>query len=206
MIDLVKSSHLLKLIHSRRSIRRFLPKEVPEELLIQVIESATWAPSAHNRQPWRFIVLSTKETRARFVEQMGLLFHKDLLADGLPVKDVEQAVQRSKERVLTAPVAILVCLDISQGDAYPDQRRQTAEYIMGVQSIAMAGNTLLLAAHGLGLGGVWMCAPLFVPESTRSVLDLPDDWEPQGLILLGYPAEIPESRSRQLVGEVTRFV
>lgn len=205
MIDSVENSQLLELILSRRSIRTFLPRDVPAELVIQLIESATWAPSAHNRQPWRFVVLSAKETRARFVEEMGILFNQDLTADGISEQEVDKVVQRSKERILNAPVAILVCLDISQADTYPDQRRQTAEYIMGVQGVAMAGSTLLLAAHAVGLGGVWICAPLFVPETTRTVLDLPAEWEPQGLILLGYPAKIPKPRSRQSVREVTRY-
>jgi F420 biosynthesis protein FbiB-like protein len=137
---------------------------------------------------------------------MGDHFRQDLMADGKPGDEVEKAVQRSIERVLIAPVVILVCLDSSCGDTYPDQRRQAAEYIMGVQSVAMAGSTLLLAAHAQGLGGVWICAPLFTPESARSVLDLPVEWVPQGLVLLGYPVEIPESHSRKPVDEVTRFI
>jgi len=77
---------------------------------------------------------------------------------------------------------------------------------MGVQSVAMAGSTMLLAAHASGLGGVWMCAPLFAPGSVKSVLDLPQEWEPQGVILLGYPAYEPQPRQRRLVDEVSRFV
>jgi F420 biosynthesis protein FbiB-like protein len=206
MIDSSEINRLQDLIRSRRSIRRFLPRAVPEELITSLIESATCAPSSHNRQPWQFVILSTKATREQLVEQMGALFREDLLADGLSEVEVEQAVQRARIRVLTAPSAILVCLDNSLGDTYPDQRRQAAEYIMGVQSVAMAGYTLLLAAHAAGLGGVWLCAPLFVPELVRTVLDLPISWEPQGLVLLGYPAKIPESRPRKLVNEVTRFV
>jgi coenzyme F420-0:L-glutamate ligase/coenzyme F420-1:gamma-L-glutamate ligase len=76
---------------------------------------------------------------------------------------------------------------------------------MGVQSVAMAGCTLLLAAHAVGLGGVWLCSPLFAPDQARSVLDLPDEWDPQGLILLGYPARMPEARPRQSVEKVARF-
>jgi nitroreductase len=60
----------------------------------------------------------------------------------------------------------------------------------------MAGQNLLLAAHQLGLGACWMCAPLFCPQTVRDALNLPADWQPQGLIALGYPAE-SKTKSRE---------
>jgi F420 biosynthesis protein FbiB-like protein len=72
-------------------------------------------------------------------------------------------------------------------DYYPDARRQAAERLMAVQSVAMAVQNLLLAAHAEGLGACWMCAPLFCPDAVRSALSLPEDWEPQALVTLGYP-------------------
>jgi F420 biosynthesis protein FbiB-like protein len=137
---------------------------------------------------------------------MSVLFHQDLLADGFPESEAEETVTRARQRILNAPVAIVICLDTSVGDSYSDKRRQFAEFLMGVQSVAMAGNTVLLAAHAVGLGGVWICAPLFAPGSVKSVLDLPQEWEPQGVILLGYPANNPKPRPRRLVDDVTRFV
>lgn len=206
MIDTSGANQLQDLIRSRHSVRRFLPKTVPKEKVFRILESAIWAPSAHNRQPWRFVVLETEETRVRFVETMGILFRQDLLADGTPEMDIERTVNRARQRILSAPVAVLMCLDTSSCDIYSDQRRQNAEVLMGVQGVAMAGSTMLLAAHAAGLGGVWMCAPLFAPELVKSVLDLPLEWEPQGLILLGYPANYPEPRPRRSVDEITRFV
>jgi nitroreductase len=90
------------------------------------------------------------------------------------------------------------------GDNYPDARRQQAEYLMSVQSVAMAGQNLLLAAHAEGLGGVWVCAPLFAQEAVRQALNLPGEWHPQGMLLLGYPAVVPKTRPRRPVSEVTR--
>jgi len=206
MIDIGEINQLQNLIRSRRSVRRFLPDAVPKGLVLQILESATWAPSAHNRQPWRFVVLMTKESRVRFVETMSILFRQDLLADGIPEKEIELTVNRARQRVMNAPVAVMLCLDTSLCDIYSDQRRQEAELLMGVQSVAMAGSTMLLAAHAAGLGGVWICAPLFAPGLAKSVLDLPQEWEPQGLILLGYPVNYPEPRPRRLIDEVTRFV
>ena len=74
---------------------------------------------------------------------------------------------------------------------------------MAAQGTAMAGQNLLLAAHQAGLGAVWMCAPLFAPETVRRALELPREWQPQGLVLLGYPAKKPPPRARRPVEEVS---
>ena len=77
---------------------------------------------------------------------------------------------------------------------------------MGVQSVALAGGHMLLAAHAQGLAGVWMCAPIFAPAAVRQSLKTPEDWHPQALILLGYPAKIPPPRPRQQPEQVSRFL
>lgn len=193
-------------LRSRRSVRRFLPNPVPEEAIGRILETATWAPSSHNRQPWRFVVLSSLSARARLAEAMGEPFRRDLLAGGMPAPEAEAAVERSRRRIQGAPLAILLCLDASLGDSYPDPRRRQAEHLMGVQSVALAGGWLLLAAHAEGLGGVWVCAPLFAPEAARRALELSVGWEPQGLLLMGYPQGLPPARPRQAVNEVARFL
>lgn len=193
-------------IRSRRSVRRFLPDLVQEAVLLRVLETATWAPSAHNRQLWRFAVITDEVARRRLAEAMGEDFRQDLLADGFPVERVEAQVERSRQRIIEAPAAILICLDSIEMDTYPDERRQAAEYQMAVQSVAMAGQNLLLAAHAEGLGAVWMCAPLFAQDAARQALSLPETWLPQGLILLGNPAKTSLPRDRKNVLEVTRFI
>ena len=107
---------------------------------------------------------------------------------------------------MEAPVAVLFCLDKADLDPYSDPFRQQASYLMGVQSVALAGGNLLLAAHAQGLGGVWICAPLFAQDAIRTTLELPAGWEPQGLILLGYPAKIPSQRPRRPLEEITRTI
>lgn len=193
-------------ILSRRSVRRFLPDPVERSLLERVLEAAQWAPSAHNRQPWRFAVLTSEAARVKLGEAMGADFRRDLLASGLPLLEVEQQVERSCRRIREAPAAVLLCLEMTEMDTYPDRRRQEAEYLMAVQSAAMAGENLLLAAHTLGLGGVWVCAPLFAQETARAALGLPLDWQPQGLILLGYPAKFPEARPRRPLNDTALFL
>jgi coenzyme F420-0:L-glutamate ligase/coenzyme F420-1:gamma-L-glutamate ligase len=180
---------LLDLVRSRRSIRRYDGQPVPRELIDQLLEAAIWAPSAHNRQPWRFAVVTGTEVKARLATAMGARLRADLARDGVSPDAIERDTTRSYARITGAPVVILVCLSMADMDAYPDTRRKRAEYTMAVQGTAMAVQNLLLAAHAAGLGACWMCAPLFCPDIVRETLDLPADWEPQALITLGWPAE-----------------
>lgn len=181
--------NLAELIRSRRSIRRYMPRPIPPELIDQLLEAAIWAPSAHNRQPWRFVVIEREDAKHRLATAMGVPLRRDLAADGAPPDLIERDAGRSHARITGAPLLILICLTMADMDHYPDARRAAHEAHMAAQSAAMAGQNLLLAAHALGLGACWMCAPLFCPEVVRAALSLPDDWQPQGLITLGYPAE-----------------
>ena len=190
---------------NRRSVRSFTPEPIPTAVLDQILTAATWAPSAHNRQPWRFAVLVGTEVKLKLAEGMGAEFRRDLIADGVPGSEIERRVERSMDRILSAGAAILVCLDTEQLDLYPDSSRRSAEYLMGVQSVAMAGQNLLLAAHVLGLGAVWMCAPLFAGEAVRTILELPQNWDAMGLVLLGYARQESLPTPRLSVNEVTRF-
>ena len=77
---------------------------------------------------------------------------------------------------------------------------------MAIQSVANAGATLLLAAHAEGLGGVWICGPLFAPRGRGTrVCSLPPGWEPQALLLIGEPAAMPLARPRRDLREVVVF-
>jgi len=186
---MVSEQALLALMRDRRSIRRYLDRPVPREVLFRLLEAARWAPSAHNRQPWRFAVLEEAARRASLAAAMGEQFRADLRADGLAAEVVERQVQRSYERIAGAPVVIVFFVSLVDMDPYSDPARQDAERLMAVQSVALAAQNLLLQAHAEGLGACWMCAPLFCPDVVRAELSLPDDWIAQGLLTVGYPAE-----------------
>jgi coenzyme F420-0:L-glutamate ligase / coenzyme F420-1:gamma-L-glutamate ligase len=196
---------LLHFIRSRRSVRRFQPQAVPPGVLESVLGAAIWAPSAHNRQPWRFAVVRSAAIKTRLADQMGAEFRRDLQRDGLLPEVIAAQVERSRQRILEAPLLIVLSLDPADLDTYPDQARSQAEHIMAVQSVAMAGQALMLAAHACGLGTVWMCAPLFAPAAVSQALDLPPGWQPQGMLLTGYPAQVPPPRPRRPLSEITRY-
>lgn len=185
----MKAAELSELIRRRRSLRRYHADAVPSEFLGQILEAAVWAPSAHNRQPWRFVVIRGAATKERLAREMGAKLHGDLSEDAVPPAVIDADVARSYQRITEAPLLLLLCMSLQDMDEYGDERRNAHERTMAQQSAAMAGQNILLMAAGLGLGACWMCAPLFCQDLVASVLDLPADWRPQGLITLGFPAQ-----------------
>lgn len=181
--------NLKQLFVERRSIRRYQQQPVPQNMIVNLLESAQWAASAHNRQPWRFVVIQEPAQKEHLALKMGERLRTDLTRDGQPLDLIENDVKRSYDRITSAPLIIMICLSMADMDTYPDERRAKNEFIMAVQSVALAGQNILLSAHSLGLGACWMCAPLFCPDVVRDALKLPDDWQPQGMITIGYPAQ-----------------
>jgi F420 biosynthesis protein FbiB-like protein len=184
-------------LRTRRSIRRFKPDPVPDSVIQNILTTATFAPSAHNRQPWRFVVVTDSSVKVKLADAMAMDFQRDLERDGLAPEKIEAQIKRSKERITSAPLAVLLCLALSEMDSYPDEKRSKAEYLMAVQSAAAAGLQLLLAVHAEGLGGVWACWPLFAQETIQKTLGLSETWEPQGMFFVGYPDIIPEAKERK---------
>jgi F420 biosynthesis protein FbiB-like protein len=193
-------------LRTRRSIRRFQPDPVPDSVIESILSTATYAPSAHNRQPCRFVVVRDSAVKTDLADAMAADFERDLSRDGVPPEKIQTQIKRSRDRINAAPVTILLCLDMSEMDSYPDEKRQQAERSMAMQSVAAAGLQLLLAAHAEGLGGVWVCSPLFAQETIQHTLDLPETWEPQAMFFVGYPAEHPEVRERKPLQGITIFL
>ncbi|MBL0344748.1 nitroreductase family protein [Candidatus Villigracilis affinis] len=198
------STDLHTFLRTRRSIRRFKTDPVPDSVIERILATATFSPSAHNRQPWRFAVATTATVKEKLANAMAVEFQHDLEADAVPPEEVQRKVVRSRERITAAPVVIILSVDMTDMDTYPDTRRKKAEYIMATQSASNAGMQMLLAAHAEGLGSVWVCSPLFVQETVQNVLDLPKTWEPQAMYFLGYPSETPEVRERKSIKEIVK--
>jgi len=200
-----KADALLDLIKSRRSVRRYTSEPIPKQTILRLLEAGSWAPSAHNRQPWRFAVLTRPADKEHLARAMGARLRADRSADGDDPDDIERDVARSFARLTGAPVLIIVCLSLVDMDRYPDARRSHNEWVMAAQSTAMAAQNILLQAQAEGLAACWVCAPLFVPDLVRQTLDLPEDWEPLGLITLGKPAE-ERTKTRAPLETKVRFL
>jgi len=193
---------ILGLFKNRRSVRDYSLREVSNKVLFEVLEAARWAPSAHNAQPWRFIVVRDADVKLELAKAMALRWDKDMSKDGVPLENRQSLIKTSVKWFTNAPVLIVACLTMEGMDKYPDGRRQKIEYIMGVQSVAAAIENMLLAAHARGLGSCWFCAPLFCQDVVRKVLKVPCNVEPQALVTLGYSAERLEPPPRKLLQEI----
>ncbi len=190
----------LEVIAQRRSIRKFTDAPVPDETIRELLHAATLAPSGKNRQPWRFVVVRG-EQRAAMVATMRAGMEK-LKALGVDLGSSPWTVQIMER----APVTIFVFNDNTTLDNA--EKPLTAQDVLfnavDVQSIGAAIQNLLLAAHDMGLGTLWICDIFYAyPEFC--------DWLGEthqmiAAVAVGYPAETPQSRPRKSVDEVTRWL
>ncbi len=197
---------VVELMKTRRSVRKFKPDRISREVVCSIIDLARWAPSAHNAQPWRCIVIDDEDVKAKLACEMGKAWLSDMLKDNVPKDKAEEIVRiESWERITKSPIVIIVCLTMEDMHKYPDGRRRRAEYLMGVQSVAAYIQSLLLLAHHYGLGACWVCAPLFCPNAVRKALGLPWKMEPQAMITMGYADEEPKPPPRKGLNEICSF-
>jgi len=192
-----------QIIKTRRSVRKFQGRRVNRQIIHKLIASACWAPSAHNAQPWRFVIFERKELKSKLASKMAEAFRRDLEKDRYPPQVIHSRIQKSIERIVEAPLLILACLSKEGGRVFPDRRRARFEEHMAHQSIGAAIQNMLLAAHTMGLGACWISAPLFCPQTVRKALKLRKDWSPAALVMVGYPKEKPKAPSRYGVKKVT---
>jgi F420 biosynthesis protein FbiB-like protein len=192
----LRAISLEALIQGRRSVRQFQQKPVARELIERVLEVACWAPSPHGREPWRFAVVTRPRTKALLADRMGSTWRENLEMDGQTIEVVNIRLEKSRQRILNAPVILLPCLYLEDLDQYPDEQRQADETTMAIQSVGAAIQNMLLMAYDLGLDASWMCAPLFCPEVVCDTLSLDNRLIPQAMIIMGYAATDPKRRER----------
>ncbi len=190
-------STLNAFLRSRRSIRKFNGQRIPNDILHEIIETATFAPSAHGLQPWRFALLESDTARQALAQTLTQKMQTDMRRGAAPEPEIEARIKRSLRRIAEAPHIILLCRETK---AVRTQSQE--ETLMSVQSVAMAGLQLMLAAHARGLSTIWICWPLYAQEETIRTLRLPPTWQPQGMIFLGFPAEEPVEKTLKPLDEI----
>jgi nitroreductase len=161
--------NVLEAIKGRRSIRAFQNKAVLPKIIEELIDAATWAPSAGNIQPWEFIII--RESKIK----------KSLAEAALNQSSIEEA-----------PVIIIVCANENRSSEGYETRGKT---LYCIQDTAAATENLLLFAYSIGLGTCWIGA--FREEEVKEILKIPDGIRPVAMIPVGYPAEIPMPRRRR---------
>ena len=188
-------------LRSRRSVRRFKPDPIPNAVIERILTTATYAPSAHNLQPWRFVLIKNPDIKPRLAKTLTDKMRLDMQAEGVAELEIDKRVTNSLRRMDEAPIIIMLCRDVT------DVRVNTPEEnIMNIQSTALAGLQLLLAAHAEGLGGNWICWPLYAAKETREALDLPETWEPQAMIIVGYSNEQPKQKSLKPLNTISIYL
>jgi coenzyme F420-0:L-glutamate ligase/coenzyme F420-1:gamma-L-glutamate ligase len=194
-------------VEARRSIRAFRTEPVAREELDAIVEAACLAPAPHHSRPWRFVVVDTDSAKQALADGMGARWRRDLLADGVRGERVDELVDASHRKLTGAPAGIVGCLTWNGLDRYPDERRQRAEWGMALLSLGAAVENLMLSAADRGLASCWVAAPIFCPEEARDALQLPAEWLPHALVLVGAPDPDYTGRLRPPVpmDELRRF-
>jgi nitroreductase len=169
----VEFLELFEAIKNRRSIRQFTNQTVPDEMVNQLVEAARMTPTAGNAQPYQLVIVRQPEQKQR----------------------LSQAAYGQKQ-LQTASVVFVVCADLKRAqEAYGERGRS----LYCIQDTAAVTQTVLLAAHSLGLGTCWIGA--FKEDEVKTVINAPEDMRPVAMIPVGYPAESPSSRPRRLTSE-----
>lgn len=195
-----------QLIKTRRSIRRFKPTKISRSTVNEILDLARWAPSAHNAQPWRVVVVDDDAVKGKLAKEMGEAWISDMRKDGVLREKAERIVKlETWDRITKSPIVIVACLTMENMHTHLDSKRRKAEYTMAVQSVAAFVQNLLLSTHYHGLSACWVCGPLFCKDAVRKALSFPRKLEPQAMIIMGYPDEQPAAPSRKFIDEIGAF-
>jgi len=208
-----------KLIKGRRSVRQWKKGEVPDELLRKAVELATWAPNGGNYQGWHFIIVKNKEVIVKMADAVQSV--ADRIASWSETTQWQEDVNRYKKNASffrNAPACISVFASDYQSvmdkvliarESIDPEARQVLTFRRSaptaIQSAAAAVTTMLLAFQQMGLGAVWLVAPLMAKKEIETLLKVPSTLSLICLVAVGYPNESPQ-KDRKPVDQVLEFV
>ncbi len=170
-----------KAISSRKTIRKFQNKNVPDNYLYEIIQSAMLAPSAKNRQPWRFYILDDNQKN----DITNMMY--DWASEN---KDIHTSIKGSANQMKTANKAIIIYTP-----NYHSKNKKTYYKKPDYLSLGAAIENMNLKCFDLGLGCTWLCDTLYIENEINNYLKI-DDLEQVSTLIIGYPEEIPGRRER----------
>ena len=175
-------------IVKRKTIRKFLNKDVSEEDIRKIIESALLAPSPKNRQPWKFYILDD-EQKKHIVDIMYEWLDK--YGD-----EINSSVKGSAKQMEMANKAIIIYTS-----NYHSKNKK--EYFKKPDYLALGAaiEHMNLKCFDLGLGCTWMCDTLYMDKEIDEYLGI-KDMEQVSTLIIGYPEEIPNRRERFSLNDV----
>ncbi len=146
-------------IESRRSVRKYDKKDVPDEMIAEILTGGTYAPSAGNMQEWEFIVVKDKEKKRKLSE-----------------------ASLRQSQLIEAPVVIVVLANLEKiGEKYKERGKQ----VYALQDTAACVQNMLLVAHDLDLGACWIGA--FDEDEVGNIVEIPDKFRVTGMVTVGFP-------------------
>lgn len=201
--------NLLKLLKTRRSIRRYKPDPVPDEYVNKIIEAARWAPSGANSQPWEFVVVRDPALKARIVqlvdEDYEIAHRIELSREPRLRHAVYGKPPHPPHGYATAQVFIVLCGDTRMKNALPLAARMMNGEGVFKSSLANTFIYMHLAITSLGLGAQWVSntALPYVQSQLKALLGIPDVFDVYDTIALGFPDEEPRPRPVRPLTELT---
>lgn len=175
---------LYQAIKGRRSIRKYKVDQVPQDVLLRVLDAANWAPSGVNLQQWKFYIVSG-EKRDQIAASYGRMTEKNYPPE--PERSEQQKFFAQWARTYGCAPLIIVATMPKEGS-----RRGK----MHLESVSAAFQNLLLAAYAEGLGTCWMTGPLADEDALNQIIQLPADEEIVALTPLGYPDQTAADKPR----------
>lgn len=192
----------LDAIRARRSIRKFKPDPIPRETIETILEAGINAPSAKNRQPWRFVVV-TEKTRGDMLEAMrqGLEWMDQHVNQTEEDRMLLKGAWRTYGIMAQAPVTIFILNPYGKTpfEGLPPFYERFGE-LANVQSVGAAIQNMCLAATDQGVGSLWICDVFSAYQPLTEWLDTNDQLV--AALSLGYADEAPNARPRKPVEEL----
>jgi nitroreductase len=203
---MITYEQLIELLKTRRSVRRFEDRPVSRQDMNRLLEAARWAPSNHNRQPWKFFIIEDCGRIREIAEQVRVGMEAKLRS--LPEVAAVHAAGLVQYGTFFADAPVLIVamhkLPIAAAaglwESTPHPELVSGEPL----SVAMAIQNLLLAAHTLGLGACVMSAPLLADTITE-ILRVPPGFAITSLIAVGHPDGIPQPPRRKTLEQIAEF-
>lgn len=190
-------------IKSRRSIRKYLDKPVPIEMIEAILQAGALAPSSKNQQPWRFVVVSG-EAKTEMLAAMDQGFAKEKEEPMLPsVAPYLESARHTRNIMAAAPATIFVLNSAGVGLHQPLTLEERVGEICNVQSIGAAIENMTLKAAELGLGSLWICDTFFAYDALIDWLG--GEGQLAAALAVGYPAESPSPRPRKSLAELVQW-
>ena len=192
---------MIQEITARRSVRKFKPDGIPKAAVDEIVLAGSLAPSAKNRQPWKFTITEGK-SKAELCKAMEAGLKREKISPLLPesaagIADAEHTLSVMRQ----APLLIFIT-DIYGSDLTVHLTADEHEFeICNTLSIGAAIQNMILTAQNLGIGSLWICNTCFAQRELNELLN----GELRAALALGYPAESPNARPRKDIRDIIEW-